>query len=408
MGFGLKDILGDAQSMNNAADMITQGNAIRNDREDRKKSAADEAAVQKYLGAMTNGQEVDLNSKDFNALAHQKAVMAVETMRQTQESTKQQRMQTMGQRIETNHAQLVEAMKMADAAKAGGDPKRGMMIQMAAYNDLAPDGYKLGMEGDKMVMRDPKGNITDAEVTPEEMDAMAKQMMGKEAYAQTYMGMYSQNKAHNQQILNNPERVKNKDGEELLIMRGLIVKETGELKGNLYQYRGKTIDENMARQMGFKTDAGEEETDMKRRKDKAQTEGAESDAATKGFGVKNQEADRAMDIKKDEAQIKYWEQGGDARARANGEVTVGGKTYTKEQYAVLKRVTDKLGPGIMEKGWTDEHTVRFMEMAQDPRFKEVVESARRNPQHKKALEAKLKEMGLEALVPEIDRIDQLI
>jgi hypothetical protein len=351
------------------------------DANDRYKKRQDEDSTSKYLAALTQGQQIDPSTPDYNPLAHHKATLSYNEAVQSSEQVRQQQMKTVGDRIKVNTEKYTQAFKMANQAKAAGDSRRSQNILMASYNDLSPDGYTLGWSGDKMVVQGPDGKVVDSNVTEEEMWKMAQQMADPQAYAQSYIGEYTKNKAHNQEILANPEVITGPGGKIALRLAGLVDTETGTVQPTYYTVDGVTRDEAWARENGFK-DIDTQKAEVGLSKDKAELRESQADASSKEFGVSTQVEDRAKKVELTDSQIyaNYNQQKGAELSNANkttafigldGQEVQISNTAATQLEKEAKAASQNWSMGINE--LTPQHMYSFYELLnQAPAMKDYI------------------------------------
>ena len=373
------------------------------------KARQDEKAVQSYLSAMQNGEKIDSESKDFNALAHNAAQMKFNEMMQSNEQVKQARMKTTIDQINTNHTKLMEAAQYAQGFAASGDEKRAKDTMMAIYNDLIADGHKLGYKDGKVVLMDPQGNIKDNDFTLEEGFAQLRGMMDKDTYAKSWMASRAEIKATNREILNNPDVMTNKDGKQCLVFKGLRDKNTGEVSPTQYKYKGMDISAEMARDLGFKTD-DQKVQEAAVTKAGADARKAEATASQEEFQDKNKEEAWDLEKRKTEASVKYYEQGGDLRDKQ-----IQGKYHTFGKYTVpdesLQDIKDKqavLNEKLsIGKEISMEQTLDVVNMMSSPNFQKNYDAALADPKEMEKFKSFLKQKGMEFLLDDVENLNQL-
>jgi hypothetical protein len=210
-------------------------------------------------------------------------------------------MKTMMDRVATNSAQFQEAFKMANQARVAGDDRRANAILLASYNKLYPDGNQMGLVGDKIVRIGQDGKPGE-EVPSDQIWKMAEQVVDPQVFAESYIGQYTKNKLHNQEILANPEVIPGPGGKIALRLAGLVDKETGEVQPTQYIVDGITRDEAWAQQNGFKT-LEQQGAELDVDKGKADLRSKRADATVKEFGVSTMKEDYADEKAKQRADL---------------------------------------------------------------------------------------------------------
>lgn len=380
---------------------------------DRRKQRKDDAVENKYFTALQNNQQVDTNAQDFDSLAHHRAQLKIMEQLKSQEDYKQKQHQTIRDKIDTDHARLMEAAQHAQGFAAAGDQERAKRTLMAIYNDLIPDGYKLGYKDGKVILSDPSGNVKDNDFTLEEGFQMLRGVMNKDDYAKTLLSEIAQIKANNELILAEPEILKNKKGEEVLVFKGLRDPNTGDPVAPQFKYRGKEITMEQAREMGFISDKERTESYgvVKAGADasKAGSEALKSaeEAKQEAFTTKTQEEDRNLDVDQKKAYTDYLKAGVGLREQTSGEYILAGAPVSKQEYERAKADAVTFAKILDEEAVTPDNVYRWRTLIKDPTFRGMLNAAASNADDAAAFADLLRQLGLPEFADNIEVLPRL-
>jgi hypothetical protein len=294
---------------------------------------------------------------------------------------------------------------------------------MASYNDLYPDGGKLAIANNQIVAIGQDGTPLKEKISEDQIWQMAEQVVDPEAFAQSFIGQYTKNKAHNQAILNNPDVIQGPQGQIALRFKNLVDKETGVIQPTHYVVNGQAHDEAWAQQNGF-VDLPTQAAQLSVKEGKAKVQKAQAEAKTKAFGAKHLEEDRELQRELIESQMFANRNRGIGVDLANQNRTTpfigldGKRVYLSNTEANLLRLKAQAASQNFSVGITEldpQHIFTFEQLcSQVPELREYIQSIPQMEDKKdrremeEAVSAALRKFGLDVLADNPDQLYRIL